>query len=68
MSILNPKFWGFKPSELLNHLEYLHNSNLGMLKKKKKKKKKKKYNWTLKEWQNILWTDESKFELLGSKR
>ena len=25
-------------------------------------------NWTLKDWQNVLWPDESKFELFSSKR
>lgn len=25
-------------------------------------------NWSLDQWKNVLWTDESKFELFGSKR
>lgn len=25
-------------------------------------------NWTLEQWKNVLWTDESKFELFGTRR
>lgn len=25
-------------------------------------------NWTLEQWKNVLWTDESKFEFLGTRR